>query len=266
MAVNVLDSKRIQITDWRPQADTKYTHSGAHTVDGETLELTGYELEDHRILSLDGASYKAVHAPTVLASTAPVASYPLTESGKYFSTPHNDAFWCPVSLTIMLRFKLVSHTGTAVLIGKGLDWDVRIDASNNLCFSDGSNGVTTSTLAITPGVWTTASVQVSGNSMSTIRFTANGAIDTQTVNPLSVRPMGTDAIQIGAYYSTPASNYVSAYWDRVCMWDDRLHDNSLDNALNYLKIQERSLILDCEFPYVSAASITDTADAYEVEM
>lgn len=278
MAVNVLDSTRIQITDWRPDADTEYSHAGQYTVDGETIELTGYELGDHRLIKLNGAQYKALHAPTVMATTPPVTLYPLTGVSKYFTIAHNDAFWCPRETTIMLRFKYVStHGGNGTLLTKGdgtfsgLEMEIGIDGSNHPYFDDGVNISSKFTdLTISTTEWTTLGLRISDDApagtTSTLTMWVNGVSQTLTVSPVAARTMGTGLIYISANSINPSTDGVAAYWDYVALWDEPLLDNVLLNAMNYLKMQEQGLVLNAPMPYVTAATVTDLATAYEVEM
>jgi hypothetical protein len=278
MAVTVLDSKRIQISDWRPDADTTYTHSGTYTVDGENLEITGFELGDREILKLDGRVYKAIHHPTVLASTGPVTLYPLTSIGKYFTIAHNTALWCPREMTIVLRFKYVSRHGTnTVLIAKGdgtapgVEWEIGIDASGNPWFYDGANGyLNFTTLAVPTSGWTTLGLKVSDDApsgtTSTVKMVINGVSEALTVNPVSARPMGTGLVYVSSDSINPASDGISAYWDHVALWDEPLEDSALINAMDYLKMQQRGLVVNAPFPYVTTPTVSDLATAYEVEM
>lgn len=270
--VNVLDKNRIQITDWRSATDTEYTHANNFVVNGETLELAGYEINDHELITLNGIVYKAIHRPTVLGAVGPLELYPLADVGDYFAASYDPAFKCPREISIMLRLLAVGSHGTRhALISKGdgtllgTDWELVLDGCE-LCFYDGVGLLISSTLNVPADIWTTIGFTMGDDGTdTTFKFWVD-ATSSVITSPLPIRPQTAGDIYISAASSNPANDGVKAYWDWATVWDEQIVDNAMDNALNYLKIQERGLVGNWKFPYAAAPVITDLAKSYEVEI
>jgi len=275
MTVQVTSSKQILITDFRPQADTTYEHTGAYYIGDQIIDLLGYEPPaDRKRVYLDGAVYRIAHrhhgdsgaTPSVMA---PSPFFELDGTG-YLTVAHDVSQNCPraISMFIQMKWNDLPTGNHAGIISKGvgatIDWELFFDTTTReVKFYDSVNGTTASGLYVKYQDWSTVGVTVIDDDI--IFWVDDGtAPAVKTAATATARPVSGGDLYIGR--SSVAGDMIKAYVSSIYIWDVVLDNNAMLNAIDNLKIQEEELIIGFECPTSVAATISDTATEYRVDM